>query len=370
MKFFVFFDIITKRGIMRKKGYILIVTTIIIALILSGLLYATSIWLRTHATESTEIAQREIALYAAQYGINEMIYNLNTGTTYINGQSISDTTPSGYSYTATYYIGDTFGGTAYIKGVGTAGSFKRTIYASIVGTSGSTTTSDAFKYCMYTGTGGKDSLPSGSDSTYFSNANGSNYYYNISSGTLPIPDWNWYSNNYSAYYNPGTDYPSLSLPGGYNKQVLYIPYSGTNTSATLTINISGTFSVSLITNYPNVVIQGSGTWNAASYNNNTYPVILHYPSITTGSLKFDLTGNNSVTLSGFVYTKGNFSIGYSGWSNFTLNGMLMAGSLGYIAPKNGTFKINYTNDYYSNPPPSFSSPSGYYYLPGSYREEY
>jgi hypothetical protein len=370
MKFFVFLDIIIERGIMRKKGYILIVTTIIIALILSGLLYATSIWLRTHATESTEIAQREIALYAAQYGINEMIYNLNTGTTYINGQSISGTTPSGYSYTATYYTGDTFGGTAYIKGVGTAGSFKRTIYASIVGTSGSTTTSDAFKYCMYTGTGGKDSL-SGSDSTYFTNQKyGSNYYYNSSPGTLPIPDWNWYSNplNYNA--SPPSGYTSIDLPGSYDGKVLYVPYSGSDPSATLTITISGTFSVSLITNYPNVVIQGSGTWNAASYNNNTYPVILHYPSITTGSLKFDLTGNNSVTLSGFLYTEGNFSIVYSGWSNFTLNGMLMAGSLGSIAPKNGTFKINYTNDYYLNPPPHFSSPSGYYYLPGSYREEY
>ena len=367
---------------MRKKGYILIVTTIIIALILSGLLYATSIWLRTHATESTEIAQREIALYAAQYGINEMIYALNTngilnGYTITPGTQIAGSTPSGYSYKVTYYnTGDTFGGTAYIKGVGTAkslqefdnpSSVKRTIYASIVGTSGST--SEAFKYCMYTGTGGKDSL-TGLDSTYFTNLKyGSNYYYNSSPGTLPVPDWGWYSNNCNASPPPGNT--SINLPGGYNGEVLYIPYSGSDPSATLTITISGTFFVSLITNYPNVVIQGSGTWNAVSYSGNTYyPVILHYPSITTGSLKFDLTGNNSVTLSGFVYTKGNFSIGYSGWSSFTLNGMLMAGSLGYIAPKNGTFKINYTNDYYSNPPPHFSSPSGYYYLPGSYREEY
>jgi len=362
---------------MRKKGYILIVTTIIIALILSGLLYATSIWLRTHATESTEIAQREIALYAAQYGINEMIYKLNTGTAYTNGQSISGTTPSGYSYNATYYTGDTFGGTAYIKGVGTAGSFKRTIYASIVGTSGST--SEAFKYCMYTGTGGKDSL-TGLDSIYFANLKyGSNYYYNSSPGTLPVPDWSWYSNplNYNASYNPATDYPSLNLPGSYNGKVLYVPYSGTNTSATLTITISGTFSVSLITNYPNVVIQGTGTWSAVSYSGNTYyPVILHYPSITTGSLTFNLKGNDSVILNGFLYAKGSVDIEYSAWSNFILNGMLMAGGLGGIAPKNGTFKINYPYpsppqpDYYSNPPPHFSSPSGYYYLPGSYREEY
>lgn len=361
---------------MRRKGYILIVTTIIIALILSGLLYATSIWLRTHATESTEIAQREIALYAAQYGINEMIYNLSTGTTYTNGQSISGTTPSGYSYTATYYTGDTFGGTAYIQGVGTAGSFKRTIYASIVGTSGST--SEAFKYCMYTGTGGKDSL-SGSDSTYFTNLEyGSNYYYNGSPGTLPVPDWSWYSTNYNASYNPGTDYPTLTLPGSYDGKVLYVPYSGTNTSATLTVNISGTFSVSLITNYPNVIIKGTGTWSAVSYSGNTYyPVILHYPSITSGSLTFNLKGNYSVILNGFLYAKGSVDIEYSAWSNFVLNGMLMAGSLENLVPgTKGNFNINYPYpsppqpDYYSNPPPHFSSPSGYYYLPGSYREEY
>jgi hypothetical protein len=131
----------------------------------------------------------------------------------------------------------------------------------------------------------------------------------------------------------------------------------------------------LITNYPNVVIQGTNnglsTWNAASYNGNTYPVILHYPSITTGSLAFNLQGNDNIVLNGFVYTNSQFGITYSGKSTFTLNGMLMAGSLGNLLPnQNGTFKINYTNDYYSNPPPHFSSPSGYYYLPGSYREEY
>ena len=231
---------------------------------------------------------------------------------------------------------------------------------------------------MYTGTGGKDSL-TGLDSIYFVNLKyGSNYYYNSSTGALPVPDWGWYSNNCNASPPPGNT--SIYLPGSYDGKVLYVPYSPPqnryNSSATLTITISGTFSISLITNYPNVVIKGTGTWSAASYKNNTYPVILHYPSITTGSLTFDLTANNSVTLSGFVYTKGNFSIGYSGWSSFTLNGMLMAGSLGGIAPKNGTFKINYPYpsppqpDYYSNPPPHFSSPSGYYYLPGSYREEY
>jgi hypothetical protein len=104
---------------------------------------------------------------------------------------------------------------------------------------------------------------------------------------------------------------------------------------------------------------------------------LHYPSITTGSLAFSLQGNDKIVLNGFVYTNSKFGITYSGKSTFTLNGMLMAGSLGNLLPnQNGTFNINYPYpsppqpDYYSNPPPSFSSPSGYYYLPGSYREEY
>jgi hypothetical protein len=372
---------------MRKKGYILIVTTIIIALILSGLLYATSIWLRTHATESTEIAQREIALYAAQYGINEMIYNLNTGTTYTNGQSISDTTPSGYSYTATYYTGDTFGGTAYIKGVGTAGSFKRTIYASITGGN-----SEAFKYCLFTQTGGYTKTNYGSYPTItMNNSSYSGYTYNQNGATVPSPDWAWYTN--SANYPSGVFVPlsynsSNTLdPSSYSGKVVYVNYTGTSNTATLTINFGAVsnYNISILTNYPivNIVLNSSilnsskknPIWTPVAYNSNTeYPIFLHNPSLTTQSkITFDLTNakrNQTFTVQGFLYTNSpvTFSYGYA-WGYLNINGTLFAKSLTTDLDYNET-TFNYTKDYYNNPPPHFGSASGFTYLPGSYREEY
>jgi hypothetical protein len=378
-----FFDIITERGIMRKKGYILIVTTIIIALILSGLLYATSIWLRTHATESTEIAQREIALYAAQYGINEMIYNLNTGTTYINGQSISGTTPSGYSYNATYYTGDTFGGTAYIKGVGTASSFKRTIYASIIGGN-----PEAFKYCLFTQTGGYTKTHHGSYPTItMNNSSYSGYTYNQNGATVPNPDWAWYTN--SANYPSGVFVPLSSNssntldPSSYSGKVVYMNYTGTSNTATLTINFgAGNYKVSILTNYPIVNIvwnAGTGnntTWTPIAYNSNTeYPIFLHNPSLTAQSnVTFNLsnTSNNykTFTVQGFLYSNSPVTFSYgSAWGYLNINGTLFAKSLTTDWDYNET-TFNYTKDYYNNPPPHFGSASGFTYLTGSYREEY
>jgi len=373
---------------MRKKGYILIITTIIIALILSGLLYATSIWLKTHATESTEIAQREIALYAAQYGINEMIYNLNTGTTYINGQSISGTTPSGYSYTATYYIGDTFGGTAYIKGVGTAGSFKRTIYASITGGK-----SEAFKYCLFTQTGGYTKTPWWIQFLYptiamINNTYGSSYTYNTSSATVPSPDWAWYTN--SANYPSGVfveidNFTDTTLtPSVYNGKVVYENYKGNSPTATLTVNFVGDdptntiYSLSVITNFPKVNIiyrDNSITWEPIIYSGNIeYPLLLHNASDTTSSeIVFDLTNSKNkktFTVQGFIYSNSDalFSYGYA-WGYLKINGTLFAKSLTTDWDYNET-TFNYTKDYYNNPPPHFGSSSGFIYLPGSYREEY
>jgi hypothetical protein len=381
---FCFFDIITIRGIMRKKGYILIVTTIIIALILSGLLYATSIWLRTHATESTEIAQREIALYAAQYGINEMIYNLNTGTTYTNGQSISGTTPSGYSYTATYYTGDTFGGTAYIKGVGTAGSFTRTIYASIIGGN-----SEAFKYCLFTQTGGYTKTNYGSYPTItMNNILYPGYTYNQTGASLPNPDWAWYTNFANYPSNTFVQLKSANRtdtlnPSNYSGKVVYVNYTGNKNNATLTINFgAGNYNVSILTNYPIVNIvwnAGTGnntTWTPIAYSSNTeYPIFLHNPSLTTQSkFKFDLTNTNNnnktFTVQGFLYSNSpvTFSYGFA-WGYLNINGTLFAKSLTTDRDYNKT-TFNYTKDYYNNPPPHFGSASGFTYLPGSYREEF
>ena len=368
---------------MRKKGYILIVTTIIIALILSGLLYATSIWLRTHATESTEIAQREIALYAAQYGINEMIYNLNTGTTYNDGDSISGTI-SGGSYIATYKTSpsDTFGGIAYIKGVGTVGSFTRTIYASIIGGS-----PEAFKYCLFTQTGGYTKTNYGwypkitmNNIPYPSNT------YNQNGATVPSPDWAWYTN--SANYPSGVFVPLSSNssntldPSSYSGKVVYVNYTGTSNTATLTINFGAVsnYNISILTNYPivNIVLNSSKknpTWTPVAYNSNTeYPIFLHNPSLTTQSkITFDLTNaksNQTFTVQGFLYTNSpvTFSYGYA-WGYLNINGTLFAKSLTTDWDYNET-TFNYTKDYYNNPPPHFGSASGFTYLTGSYREEY
>jgi len=382
MKFFVFFDIMTKRGIMRKKGYILIVTTIIIALILSVLLYATSIWLRTHAAESTEIAQREIALYAAQYGINEMIYNLNTGTTYQDGDSINGIV-SGGSYTATYYTGDTFGGTAYIKGVGTAGSFTRTIYASITGGN-----PEAFKYCLFTQTGGYTKTNYGSYPTItMNNILYPVYTYNQTGASLPNPDWAWYTN--SANY-PSNTFVQLNSknktytlnPSNYSGKVVYVNYTGNKNNAKLTINFgAGNYNVSILTNYPIVnIVWNAGTgnntiWTPIAYNSNTeYPIFLHNPSITKQSnVAFDLTNantNQTFTVQGFLYSNSPVKFSYgSTWGYLNINGTLFAKSLTTDWDYNET-TFNYTKDYYNNPPPHFGSASGFTYLPGSYREEY
>jgi len=60
---------------------------------------------------------------------------------------------------------------------------------------------------------------------------------------------------------------------------------------------------------------------------------------------------------------------FAGQRSFTLNGMLVAKSLGNLNPSgNATFKINYITDYYSYPPPHFSQ--GASFKTGTYREEY
>jgi hypothetical protein len=119
---------------MRRKGQALVVVVLILALIMS--VYATSIStaIRSQALEGTEIYQREQALYIAQMGINQMIYNANNGTTYASGQTITGTSPSGIgSYRTTYVTPDVsgYGGTATIKGEATVGQFTRVVYVSL-----------------------------------------------------------------------------------------------------------------------------------------------------------------------------------------------------------------------------------------------
>ncbi|MCX6083773.1 MAG: hypothetical protein NT102_02245 [Caldiserica bacterium] len=119
---------------MRRKGQAFTVVVLIFALIMSVFATSISTAMRSHALEETEIYQREQALYVAQMGINEMIYNVNNGTAYTNGQYITGTSPSGIgTYKATYITPDSsgYGGSATIRGEGTVEKFTRAIYVSL-----------------------------------------------------------------------------------------------------------------------------------------------------------------------------------------------------------------------------------------------
>jgi len=385
----------------KKKGFVLVITVIIIAFIISSLVLSVSIWLKSHSYESLEIAQREQTLYVAQYGINEMIYNMNSGTTYIDGQSISGTTTGGNgTYKATYYTSDTFGGTAYIKGEGTVGQFTRVVFASIIGAS------DVFKYCLYTADGGYTKTHSNVNYITFNNPDppngyGSNYYYNSTSGTLPQPDWTWYTtaSNYPVNTFVERDYGvnrtiTFNSPT-YRNKVVFINYTGTSISATLTIRLTNIPASpppqTYITNFPKVKFtisqSGNTTWQPVNYSGNIdYPLFIHIPKVGTGSVYINLdyrsTDTHIITFQGVFYTKSPVTIEYGGkyWGFLDIRGEMFAGSLttdwDYLEPSdlNGDFRIttktifDYTKDYYSYPPPHFSQ--GASFKTGTYREEY
>jgi len=67
---------------MKRKGQALIIVVIVFGLIVSVFAISISTAMRSQALEETEIYQREQALYLAQMGINQIIYNINDGTTY------------------------------------------------------------------------------------------------------------------------------------------------------------------------------------------------------------------------------------------------------------------------------------------------
>jgi hypothetical protein len=338
--------------------------------------------MRSQAFEGTEIYQREQALYLAEMGINQMIYNVNTGTTYSNGQSMSGTAPSG-SYAATYYTGDTFGGTAYIKGVGTTGSFTRTVYASVAGSN-----PDAFKYCLFTQNGGYTKTNNGGymTITMTNNTYGSSYTYNTSPATVPTPDWAWYtnSNNYltGVFTKIDNANDAALTASSYSGKIVYENYTGSSATATLTINFGGgSYNISIITNFPMVNIvwngnNGNTTWTPITYSGNIeYPLLIHNPSITTSSkLTFDLSTTNknnykTFAVQGFIYSNSDASVLYgSYWGYLNIKGTLFAKSLTTDWDYNQT-TFNYLKDYYTSPSPHFSG-SVAQFLPGSYREEY
>ncbi|MEF3244489.1 MAG: hypothetical protein K6343_00685 [Caldisericaceae bacterium] len=393
-----------------RRGYALVLVTIIITLMIMGLINSVSVWLRTHALELNETSGREVALYVAQYGINEMIYNINNGTAYSDGASINGTTPNGFTYTATYYQTDTFGGSAYIKGEGTAYGYTRVIYASII----SLTSSDFFKYNLYTREGNYTKTNSNVDYiTFYNSIYGQNYFYNTTSGVLPDPQFAWYTNpnNYLANVfrkinSSNTNYNfNLDAPL-YNKRVVFINYTGNSSTATLTVNFNNLRSnktLSIITNYPNVYFQlnleqliGTQiTWSARKASGGKfYPLFLHVPKVGSGSVYINLdysqTDTKTIIFEGLFYTKSPVTIEYGGsyWGFLKILGQMLADSLltdwdyyesflGIPIDINGdglytTETIFDYVDYHSKLPKPFSSTGGTQieYMVGTYREEY
>jgi hypothetical protein len=356
---------------MKRKGQALIIVVIIFALIVSVFAISISTAMRSHALEETEIYQREQSLYLAQMGINQMIYNINDGETY--RQPISDASPSGIgTYVATYYTPDTssYDGNAYIKGEGTVGQYTRVVYASLQGST------EEFKYCLFTSTGGRDGVNSDSNftnSVYGVDPIAKKYAYNTSAATIPTPDMSWYTDppNYEKYheYSSNTTYN----PTTYNDtgKVVFINYTGSDSSDTLTITFtSSPISLSLITNFPNIATNIDGTWDSVSWNGLTYPILVHQIAYSNMQFNVNLKGNKTLTLNGFVYTNATFTASYSAHSFLTINGEMVTNSLENIADK---IKFNYINDYFNNPPPHFiytPSGAGVKFLPSSFREEY
>ncbi len=365
-----------------RNGQALIITVILIALVMAVLGESLTTVLRFHSLQETEISQRDQALYIAEFGVNLMLYNINSGVVYNNGDSISGTDPSGIgSYVTTYCVPDTsgYGGSAYIKSVGSVGNIKRIIYASVEGG----VTSDAFKYCLYTTTGGSDGVLPG----YFVNyIYGSNYLYNVASATLPYPN--------PAYYNSTYAEVSVTLYGRW--PVFYVSSSDlgnvvyihtANPNATLTISFDNifdaTYSLSIITDAKNVYFADMGpangedtNWYGAENvndNNLVYPILVH---LGTGTVTFDFTPfydyDTTLYLHGFLYTEGGIDMEYSYYSYGEIDGEVMEGNpVGELGGPYGDTQLSYVTDYYNNPPPHFIVPGEVTdVLPGSFREEY
>ena len=373
----------------KRKGQALIIVVIIIAIVMAVFAHSLTTAMRYHAREETEIYQREQALYLAEMGINQMIFNMNNCATYIDGDQISGNAPSGIGgYTTTYHTTDNFEpeGDAYIESTGTVGEVERTVFASI-----ELAKSEAFKYCLFSHTGGDGGVydDGQNNGNNFENDQwGSSYKYNSTTYAVPRPDekcYIEYADEPKGTFN-GNTYHVVSGDLGH---VIYIkPNSGN----TLTIdfgNISDDFSLSIVTKAKKVTIKNLPSnveWSGAKNHNDKdkiYPVIAH---LGTGTLTIDYSTAlfSTLTLDGFVYTGGHIKMKYIylfGWwlSSGEFDGEVMEGDdpgkkLGGGHNGKGT-KMIYPNDeehnYYKNPPPHFIIPGKETkVLPGTFREEY
>ena len=366
----------------KRKGQALIIVVIIIAIVMAVFANSLTTAMRYHAREETEIYQREQALYLAEMGINQMLFNMNNGTTYIDGDQISGNAPSGIGrYTTTYHTPDNSGfhGTAYIKSTGMVNGIERTIYSSIGSSS-----SDAFKYCLFTSTGGPDGVV---DDSYFTNPiYGNAYKYNTNTSSTPYPDTNYYSQAYAEKYKAknGSN-PKYKIKAADLGKVLYI--HTTDSNATLTVSFVNiydeSYSLSIITDAKNVIFDKMGpangndtNWSGAENSNDNnliYPIVTH---LGTGYVEFNFTysydGNTTLKLNGFLYTAGYIDMEYSYTSYGEINGeVIEQDPQGYLGGPYGDTNLNYTTDYFTNPPPHFIVPnSKTSVIPGSFREEY
>ena len=370
----------------QRSGQALIIVVLIIAIVMAVFANSFTTQIRFHAREETEIYQREQALYLAEIGINQMIFNINSGITYNNGDAISNNVSGIGTYTTTYHTPDNsgYGGSAYIESVGTVGSFSRKIFTSIQSGGSS---SEAFKYCLYTSAGG----PDGVASNKFKNYIYSTYLYNNSQSTTPYPDMSKYSTHWQkSYYFTGSSATYQPFYWGDNNKVVYIKAMGTPPT-TLYIDFQNEegINISIATNATNVVVQnmeGSFDWEPAEeYEGHIFPLLTHSG---TGTVEFDFNSLNNwdstLTLQGFIYTAGHLYMKYSyidlGFfgiiplSNGKINGELIEkdpqNELGGIDGQET--ELNYITDYYSTPPPYFIVPNGDVtkVSPGSFREEY
>jgi len=368
-------------GMKQRKGQALIIVVLIIAIVMAVFASSYTTYLHYHALEETEIYQREQALYLAEIGINQMIFNINKGTVYNDGDSISNSVSGIGTFTATYHTPDNsgYGGSAYIESVGTVGEISRKIFASVQAGSN---ISDPFKYCLFTSTGGRD----GVRSRYFKNyIYGNQYKYNNSPSSTPYPDENYYNENYVEKYveETGTN-PTYIVSSQDLDKVIYIH---TESDATLTVSFvniyNETYNLSIITNAKDLILDKMGpangddtNWYGAKNskdNDSTYPIITHFGS---GTVKFNFTYSyddyTTLKLHGFIYTAGGVDMEYSYYSYGEIDGeVIERNPQGELGGPWGDTSMNYVTDYYTNPPPHFIVPgTTTEVFPGSFREEY
>jgi len=383
----------------KRKGQALIIVVIIIAIIMAGFANSLTTAMRYHAREETEIYQREQALYIAEMGINQMIFNMNNGTTYsdednqISGDVLDSEGNKIGSYTTIYHAPDNsgFGGSAYIESTGTVGKVERTVFVSIEDLS------EAFKYCLFTSTGGRDRVE---DDSYFDNQTYGDqdnpYKYNTDASLPPYPDPNYPA--YAEKVKNKSGKNTYKITNGdlqENNNVIYIHKP--NSGDTLTIDFGNisysdySFNLSIITDAENVTIKNlpfnfnvfaekSTEWSGAknSNDNKTYPVITH---LGTGTLKIDYSRRSlwfpliplKLYVDGFVYTGGHIDMIYNtlwGENSGEFDGeVIEQDPQGLLGGEDGNeTHLKYTTDYFHNPPPHFIIPTSV--VPGSFREEY